>query len=89
MNKKLRAVRIAGKDYSLSASGSSEHIDRMVHLVNEKLREAAVVSPQIDRETAAIAVALSLTDELIKTQDDNTRLRRELSEAHEDAAHED
>ena len=35
----------------------------------------------MSRENAAIITALSLADELITAQDDNTRLRRELLEA--------
>lgn len=86
MDKEKREVRIAGKRYTLSASGTAEHVERMIGLLNERLSEAAVVSPRTDRETAAIAAALSIADELINAQDDNTRLRRELTEAHEHAA---
>lgn len=89
MEKELREVRIAGRKYSLSAIGSSEHIDRMVSLVNERIAEAAAVSQRIDKETAAVAVALSMADELIKAQDDNTRLRRLLTEAQDHAARRD
>ena len=86
MDKEKREVRIAGKRYTLSASGTAEHVKRMIGLLNERLSEVAAVSPRTDRETAAIAAALSMADELINAQDDNTRLRRELTEAHEHAA---
>ena len=83
LDKEKREVRIAGKRYTLSASGTAEHVKRMIGLLNERLSEVAAVSPRTDRETAAIAAALSMADELINAQDDNTRLRRELTEAHE------
>ena len=86
MDKEKREVRIAGKRYTLSASGTAEHVERMIGLLNERLSEAAAVSPRTDPETAAIAAALSMADELINAQDDNTRLRRKLTEAHEHAA---
>ena len=86
VDKEKREVRIAGKRYTLSALGTAEHVERMICLLNERLSEAAAVSSRTDRETAAIAAALSMADELIKAQDDNTRLRRELTEAHEHIA---
>lgn len=86
MEKEKREVRIAGKRYTLSAFGTAKHVERMISLLNERLNEAAAVSSRTDRETAAIAAALSMADELIKAQDDNTRLRRELTETHEHIA---
>lgn len=83
MEKKKREVIIAGKRYSLSTAGTAEQVDRMIALLNERLNEASAISSRLDTETAAIAAALSMADELIKAQDDNTRLRRNLTEAHE------
>ncbi len=87
MEKEKREVRIANKRYSLSSANTVEHVDRMVNLLNERLSEVIALSSRIDTETAAMSAALSIADELIKAQDDNTRLRRELTKAHEQTAH--
>ncbi|MHC1786170.1 MAG: cell division protein ZapA [Christensenellales bacterium] len=73
-------VRVAGRNYSLSSSDKPEHVRRLVSFANRKLAEASAANPTLDRETAAISAAISLSDELLKAQDDNTRLRRELGE---------
>lgn len=71
-------VRVAGKNYRLSFSDDPDHIRRLVAFTNRRIAEAGALSPATDRETAAVAAALSLADDLIKAQDDNTRLRRAL-----------
>ena len=71
-------VRVAGKNYRLSFSDDPDHIRRLVAFTNRRIAEAGASSPATDRETAAVAAALSLADDLIKAQDDNTRLRRAL-----------
>jgi cell division protein ZapA (FtsZ GTPase activity inhibitor) len=76
-------VRVAGKSYTLSTTESAQHVQRVLGLVNRKLDEIRASSPRIGAETAAVSVSLTLADELIKAQDDNTRLRRSLREAHE------
>ena len=76
-------VRVAGKTYTLCTTESAQHVQRVLGLVNRKLDEIRVTSPRTGTETAAISASLTLADELIKAQDDNTRLRRSLHEAHE------
>ena len=49
-------------------------------LVDRKMREL-MAAGIINREAAAVMAALTLADELIKSQDDNTRLRRKLDES--------
>ena len=64
------SVQIAGRDYTLTSADSPEHTQRVASLVGI-----------INREAAAVMAALTLADELIKSQDDNTRLRRKLDES--------
>jgi cell division protein ZapA (FtsZ GTPase activity inhibitor) len=71
-------VRVAGKNYKLSFSDEPEHIKRLVSFTNRRITEAGASSPNMDRETAAVAAALSLADDLIKAQDDIARLRRAI-----------
>ncbi len=78
-----REVLIGGRKYTLSTHDSPEHVERMVRLLNGRLSETRALSTRGDQVTAVTAVALSLADELIKAQDDNTRLRKQLLEMHE------
>ena len=73
-------LRVAGKDYTISSADAPEHVRRMGNYVDRKIAETAS-SGFMSRETATVICALSLADELITAQDDNTRLRRELLEA--------
>lgn len=73
-------LRISGKDYTITSGDAPEHVRRMGVYVDRKIAETAS-SGFVSRETATVIAALSLADELITAQDDNTRLRRELLEA--------
>ena len=73
-------LRVAGRDYTISSADAPEHVRRMGVYVDRKIAESAS-SGFVNRETAAVITALSIADELITAQDDNTRLRRELLEA--------
>ncbi len=76
-------LRVAGKDYTITSSDAPEHVRRMGVYVDRKIAETAS-SGFVSRESAAIISALSLADELITAQDDNTRLRRELMQARQE-----
>ena len=52
----------------------------MAALVDRKMREL-MAGGIANRETAAMMAAMTYVSELIKAQDDNTRLRRKLDEA--------
>ena len=73
-------LRIAGKDYTITSGDAPERVRRMGTYVDRKIAETAS-SGFLSREAATVICALSLADELITAQDDNTRLRRELLEA--------
>ncbi len=70
-------VSIAGREYSLTAPEGASHTQRIAALVDRKMREAAAAG-MVNRETAAVIAALSFAEELILSQDENTRLRRQL-----------
>ncbi len=74
------SVQIAGRDYTLSSAGSPEHTQRVAALVDRKMREL-MAGGVANRESAAVLAALTYAEELIRAQDDNTRLRRKLDEA--------
>lgn len=77
------SVRVAGKQYRLRTTLDKATVVRAVEYINRRLQEAQTVSPGTDGETAAIAVALSLAGELVRAQDENTRLHKELTRTHE------
>ena len=78
MEKQKVKVRIAGKDYTLLSSDSPEHVHRVGIYVDRKLAEVEQAS-RLPTNMVAVLTALNLGDELLKAQDENTRLRRELT----------
>ena len=71
------SVRIAGRDYTLTSSGSAEQAQRVAALVDRKMNEL-IAGGVANRESAAVLAALTYAEELIRAEDDNTRLRRKL-----------
>ena len=83
VEKQKQIVKIGGKSYSLVTSQSPAQIQRILHLINTKLNDFSSVSSINTSELPLMMSALSLADELIIAEDDNTRLRRELHEGYE------
>ena len=73
-------VQIAGRELNLNSTDSPEAVQRMAALVDRKMREL-MAGGIANRETAAMMAAMTYASELIRAQDDNTRLRRKLDEA--------
>ena len=82
-NERTYTLRIAGRDYTITSADAPEHVRRVAVYMDRKIAETAS-SGFVSRENAAIITALSLADELITAQDDNTRLRRELMQARQE-----
>lgn len=76
-------LRVAGRDYTLTSTDSPEHVRRVAVYVDRKIAETGS-SGFVNRETAAVIAGLSMADELLNAQDDNTRLRRELMQARQE-----
>lgn len=76
-------LRIAGRDYTLTSADAPEHVRRVAVYVDRKIAETGS-SGFVNRETAAVIAGLSMADELLNAQDDNTRLRRELMQARQE-----
>ena len=76
-------LRVAGRDYTLTSADSPEHVRRVAIYVDRKIAETGS-SGFVNRETAAVIAGLSMADELLNAQDDNTRLRRELMQARQE-----
>ena len=83
MEKQKHIVSVGGKNYSLLTTHSATQVERIVLLLNNRLRDLSSAASSLNNDTMMILCALSLTDELIMAQDANSRLRRELYEANE------
>jgi len=71
-------VRIAGEEHVIRANAEPEHTLRCAHIVDERITEIRSRSGLIEGHRAAILAALSLSDELFRTQEELDRLRRDL-----------
>lgn len=78
MEKQKVTVRVAGREYTLVSADSPEHLSRVAGHVDRRITET-VFATRANKENAAVLVALNLADALMKAQDDNARLRRELT----------
>ncbi len=77
MEKKKTSMRIAGRDYTLYSSDTLEHLNRVAAYVDRQMAEMSFATRQ-SKETVAVYVSINLADELMKAQEENSRLRREL-----------
>lgn len=73
-------MRIFGRDYTLATQDSPERTQRIAAYVDRKITEIAS-GAIANREVSAVVAALSIAEELLDAQDENTRLRDALYEA--------
>ena len=78
MDKQKITVRVAGKEYALVSSDGPEHLQRVAAYVDRRITET-MYAARLSRENVAVLTALNMADELMKAQDENARLRRELN----------
>ncbi len=79
MEKQKVTLRVAGKEYALMSSDSQEHMARVAAYVDRQITET-VFATRIPKDSAAVLVALNMADELMKAQDENARLRKQLAD---------
>ena len=77
MEKRKTVVKVAGKDYTIASIDPPEHVQRVGVYVDRKMQEIEAAS-HLPSNMVAILAALNIADELLKSHDENTRLRREL-----------
>ena len=77
MDKQKTTVRVAGREYTLVSADSPEYISRVANYVDRRITETAFAT-RMNKESVAVLVSLNMADELMKAQDENARLRREL-----------
>ncbi len=79
MEKTKTTVRIGGREYTLLGVDSEEHIKRVAVFVDRKMEELTLAT-RLPQPMISVLTAMNIADELMKAQDENTRLRRELLE---------
>lgn len=82
MEKIKTTVRIAGRDYTMVGSDTPEHMHRVAVYVDRKMEELSVAS-KMPPNMVAVLTAMNIADDLLKSQDENTRLRKELMQLHQ------
>ena len=80
MEKQKTTVRVAGRDYTLVSSDAPEYITRVAAYVDRKITETSLAA-RMPVDKAAVLVCLNIADELMKAQDENSKLRREMEAA--------
>ena len=77
MEKTKTTVRIGGREYTMVGVDSEEHIKRVAVFVDRKMEEL-MLATRLPQPMISVLTAMNIADELMKAQDENTRLRREL-----------
>ena len=71
-------ITICGEEYALLADEAPSYMQKVGKYVDDKMSET-LHAAKVNRTDAAVLTALNLADELMKAQDENSRLRRELN----------
>lgn len=77
MVKQKTTVRVAGKEYTLVSSDPPEYMNRVAVYVDRKISETSLAT-RLPVDKAAVLTSINIADELMKSHDENSRLRREL-----------
>ncbi len=77
MEKQRITVTLAGRTYTLASSDPPEHVRRVAEYADRKISETAALT-HLSSAQVAVLTCLNLADELLKAQDENTFLRRQM-----------
>ena len=91
MEKQKITVSVAGKSYTLVSTDPPEFVKRVAAYVDRRLSETAAVT-NLPSGQAAVLACFNLAEDLLRAQDENTLLRRQmdqLARANAQAARED
>ncbi len=85
MMKQKTTVYLGGRAYTVSSSDAPEYLQRVAAYADRKLKET-MTATRLPAQQAYALAAMNLSDELMKAQDENQRLRRRLRQLqqHED-----
>ena len=79
MEKIRVTVRIAGKDYTMSGYDKEDYVRRVAMYVDRKLQELSMAT-RMPMQDVSVLAAVTIADDMLKAQDEVSRLRRELEE---------
>ena len=79
MEKQKITVSVAGKNYTLVSSDPPEYVRRVAAFVDRKLSETEAVT-NLPSGQAAVLTCFNLAEDLLKAQDENTVLRRQMAQ---------
>ena len=79
MEKQKIVVRVAGKNYTLVSGDPPEYVKRVAAFVDRKLSETTAVT-NLPSGQAAVLTCFNLAEDLLKAQDENALLRRQMEQ---------
>ncbi len=79
MEKQKITVSVAGKPYTLVSADPPEYVKRVAAYVDRKMRETMTVT-NLPAAQAAVLACFNLAEEVMKAQDENRVLRRQIEE---------
>ena len=80
MDKIKTTVRIAGREYSIVTRDSEEYVHGVANWVDRRMRELNEAT-HLPGGQLAVLTAMNAADDMMKSREENRRLRRELEAA--------
>ena len=86
MTEKIRTVvRIAGREYPITSYDGEDYVHRVGAYVDRKIGELALATRLSPLEVTTLA-AVSIADDLAKSQEEVTRLKRQIERQRDEIA---
>ena len=79
MEKQKITVTVAGRNYTLVSGDPPEYVRRVAAFVDRKLNETAAVT-NLPSGQVAVLTCFNLAEDLIRAQDENTLLRKQMEQ---------
>ena len=79
MEKQKMTVTVAGRNYTLVSNDPPEYVRRVAAFVDRKLNETTAVT-NLPSGQAAVLTWFNLAEDLLKAQDENTLLRKQMEQ---------
>lgn len=77
MEKIRTTVKIAGKEYTIAGYDSKEHVRHVAGIVDRRMNELSIQT-RLPAAQLSVLVAMNMADEMVKTQAELVKVRREL-----------
>lgn len=78
MEKVKTTVKIAGHEYNIVSTDTPDHIQRVAAYLDRRMTDLATAT-RLAPNMVAVLTAMNIADEMLKAQDENVRLRQELT----------